>query len=647
MVGQKVSQQPVNDGAHPSGSSKFRRTLSHGLSFISNPLSQRRTTPGRQPAHNSVLAVATPAASTLVHKHDAMPSPTRNTAFVEAYNASTASTQNLASHESPIKNLDVEVTSKALPRSRTTSCLPRPVKSEPDVSASELERTTTLQSLAVVTDLQRRATTSKIPTPSPPPSEGRVSSPRRYIPHNTLLHPTHAVTGHSFAGNDVSSLSKAAFRSRTTSSLVKLANSPQPSSFMTPRNMESKRPASFLHARNSNLQENIPTNSRLIQRRSQLQERDLRRESLAVATTTPNRKSLLQSTSFTHGKQLIQSSPLTAKKRLSSNLSQQTPVTVKRVSDQLHENTESVPKSIPVVSGSIAQPRMMGLRHPSTPTPLPTDATRAKLPHLNIDKDLQRKTLGTPNGLGGVWRSSRAMAAANHEVRRLPRSSTFHNFGGNWEDVPPIPPIPERYRTPSFSSFFESSLAPLGITSKPCHFRMVSDAHSCESIPEEPGEGTHPMESVTSSQPVQSQSTAFRLSESSVDFTALPPLPRQLLSTPSPPPTHSETSVPSSQNGRPWSISERQYEDNADIETYLQVRDYMPPLYWAGRFQSRYDQWRTEAMMAELDPKHRPEGQLGQCKLHEEKSAACYIFAQLRDLCLTGQAADSLWVRDT
>jgi hypothetical protein len=73
----------------------------------------------------------------------------------------------------------------------------------------------------------------------------------------------------------------------------------------------------------------------------------------------------------------------------------------------------------------------------------------------------------------------------------------------------------------------------------------------------------------------------------------------------------------------------------------------MPPLYWVGRFQARFDQWRTEAMMVELNPgrQSESEGQLSQCKLSQEKLAACYIFAQLRDLCLTEQAADSLWVR--
>jgi hypothetical protein len=72
----------------------------------------------------------------------------------------------------------------------------------------------------------------------------------------------------------------------------------------------------------------------------------------------------------------------------------------------------------------------------------------------------------------------------------------------------------------------------------------------------------------------------------------------------------------------------------------------MPHLYWAGRFQARYDQWRTEAMASalNLNTNLRPDDGLSQCSLEQEKLAACYIFAQLQNLCLTDEAADSLWV---
>jgi hypothetical protein len=169
---------------------------------------------------------------------------------------------------------------------------------------------------------------------------------------------------------------------------------------------------------------------------------------------------------------------------------------------------------------------------------------------------------------------------------------------------------------------------------------MVSNAPSCESIPEEMGQETKPVWSYTSDETEQIRYTFREPVDSSDDLTACLPLPRQMLSTPNLLPIQSETSLEYSLSERPWSIS-----DNADVEPYLQVRDYMPPLYWAGRFTSRFDHWRTEAMIAELDPRHRTEDRLGQCKLHEENAAACYIFAQMRDLCITEQAADSLWVR--
>ncbi len=84
--------------------------------------------------------------------------------------------------------------------------------------------------------------------------------------------------------------------------------------------------------------------------------------------------------------------------------------------------------------------------------------------------------------------------------------------------------------------------------------------------------------------------------------------------------------------------------DTADLSVNSQIKDYMPALYWAGRFQSRYDQWRTEAMQVELDPYYEMEGPLAHCNISQEDEAVCCIFLQLRDLCFSHQAADSLWV---
>ncbi|KAF1932756.1 uncharacterized protein M421DRAFT_1348 [Didymella exigua CBS 183.55] len=136
----------------------------------------------------------------------------------------------------------------------------------------------------------------------------------------------------------------------------------------------------------------------------------------------------------------------------------------------------------------------------------------------------------------------------------------------------------------------------------------------------------------------------FQLGSQSMSFsdpTALPPTKAELdLKSISRP----DKATEELSSHRRWSISQRFYPDSADDTTCVQVKDYMPPLYWAGRFQSRFDQWRTEAMVAVRHPyvKSEDDGPLGQCGLDEEKKAIVLIFMQLRDLCASAQAADSL-----
>lgn len=627
MVGRRLSQQPASGDAHSNGASKFRRTISHGLAFISNPLSQRKTTPGRQPSLHPTLAVTAPVTGASSHQCDALISPMRNPTAPERPIASAPDSGIVTHHDSPTKSADVNEAPTALLRSRTTSFLPLPVRSGSDASVHVQEKTIKPKPIVAVTDPRLCAMQSKIPTPSPPLSERRVPSPRQYLLPHTSRREQCVGENHAFVGNSSGSPSKVVVRSRTTPNLVKASNSPQPAHDMTPKRAGYKRPAATPAAQKIVLRENMPTFKRASQRQSQIQDKAPRRESQAVPTTIANRKSLGQTASHTHIKQTNQATPHTAKKRLSSNLAQQTPVTARRV--QPKEQDSALRNS-----SSIAQSRLMGPRNPSTPTTLPAEAVGLALPPSNTEKDLQRKTLGTPNGLGGIWRSSRALAAANHEVRRLPRSSTFHNFGTSLDCLPPIPPIPDQYRTPSLSSFFQPRSA------YNHHSKMASAATSCESISEEHVKEVDIQEPAISA---LSEPTPAPASNSSQALAA-PAKSSQTSSSRSTPSTLSTTNILYKKNERPWSVADQQPEDNADIEPYYQVRDYMPPLYWAGRFQSRYDHWRTEAMMAELNLKYVPEGQLGECRLSQDKLAACYIFAQLRELCLTEQAADSLWV---
>lgn len=649
MVGRRSSQLPPNGEDQENGGSKFRRKLSYGLAFISNPLSQRKTTPGRHKNSNISLAVTSPAASdNTVHLPEAHPSPTRTSSSSERSNGVTGKPTTPTTQASPAKSVDGEVTPKALPRSQTVSFIPRPTRSDSDMSITESESTIKIKPPAAISGSKPCTMPSKIPTPSPPLSDRRVSSPRQYLPHRTSLYAKHIAAGQTYTRNSTGSPSRAVMKSRTTPNLVKAANSPRPASFMTPRTTGFKKPTASPSTQKPHLQENTPTTTRVTQRHSQIQEKPLRRESLAVPTTLANRRSFGPGSELEMGLCSRRSAPLTARKRLSSNLAQQHPVTARRAqpNEQVIVNTPD--RTHEPNHRSIAQPRLMGPRNPPTPTPSVNQPATPKpaLPRSHTDRDLQRKILGTPNGLGGVWRSSRALAGANHEVSKLPRSNTFHGFGISWDDAPPVPPVPEQYRTPSLSSFFQVSYDPREVTGRARHTRMVSDAASCESIPEESWEILDTNQSIASSYTGVTRISSIEQSQESAESTAPPRLPCRSRSPTSVPATGSESSLGDGYFERPWSISESHSEDNADVEPHLQVKDYMPPLYWAGRFQARLDQWRTRAMDDELHLNQHTlsDSPLDQCKLTEDKMAACHIFAQLRDLCVTGQAADSLWV---
>jgi hypothetical protein len=636
MAGRKVSQQPTGAETQQHGTSKFRRTLSSGLAFISNPLSQRKTTPGRQPAQNTSLAMTTPATNVSTRQPRTVATPSRDPMSVKRINKSVTKTDEVADHESPTGSAQLDATPKALPRSQTTSLLPRSVRAGSSSSVHGKEKASRVQPLATVIDPTLLAMPSKIPTPSPPLIERRVASPRQYVPFHTPMQQRYIAAGRAFAGSRAGDASTPAVRSRTTPSLVKVSNSLQSANQRTSMKAGYKTSTSTSSAQKPALQENVPISRLVNHRRSQRPDVTPRRPSPAVPTTTTNRKSFGHGTTLASGKQPDQGTLLTASKRLSSSIAPQTPTTAKRIQSNEQLGRTQRP-GFTTSSAPVAQPRLMRPRYPPTPTPRPAEAARPRASSSNLNKDMERKTLGTPNGLGGAWRSSRALAAANHEVGKVPRSSTFHDFG---EGIPPVPPIPEKYRTASLSKF------PDPVNTLTSHnASMVSDAVSCEQVPEETENEIKPKASTESIQSGHRESTSHELSDSSDDPEALPPPLGAYFFSPEFQTTRPETAVPRSYNRRPWSISDCHYEDSADIEPHLQVRDYMPPLYWAGRFQSRHDKWRTDVMMAQLDPNYKLEGQLGECKIDEDNKAACYILLQLRDLCLTEQAADSLWVR--
>ncbi|KAL5120665.1 hypothetical protein ACEQ8H_001414 [Pleosporales sp. CAS-2024a] len=637
MVGRRVTQQPPSGDAPPHSASKFRRTLSQGLAFISNPLSQRKTTPSRQPALTPaltpVLSVTSPTTNTTSHHEDALTLSTRDpSASIDAIFVTTEKASS-KQYETSNKRVDGHA---ALPRSRTTSFLPRPARSASNVSMDEQGTKIKFPRVAVITDSKLHALPSKIPTPSPPLSEKRVSSPRQYLPRQTFQRECRVDMRHSFVGDSTGSPSKFTSRSHTCQSLVKAATSPQLAQIqMKPDKTGCKKPTATPLVSKTPLQENIPTHNRGRQGWSHVQEKGQRRESIVASLAVSDRSTFVQESHLSRSEVSNQGAPLMTTKRFSSNHApQQTPITAQR--EQSKQQLTGPRSRKPTIQPSAAR-----LQSPPSPRTLVLNAARPGIPRSITENDMQRKTLGTPNGVGGIWRSSRVLAAANHEVR-LPHSFTFHDFESLGS--PPVPAIPDRYRTPSLASFFQS------ISSYGTHrFKMAPTTSSNGSIPERT---TYDANVLEISMPIGTgnvEDTGLLhavLSDSNYMSTARPSSPRleclpQMASTL--PLTMLETAGSYSHDHRPWSISDQQYENNTDAQPYFQVRDYMPPQYWAGRFQSRIDHWRTDAMMAELDPDHTPEGLVGACKLNQDKLASCYILAQLRDVCLTEQAANSFW----
>lgn len=685
MVGRRVKQQPhqaVQKDPQYDGGSKFRRKLSNGLALFSLP--QRKAVPGRQLSSNASLVVSasnTNGSSTAILEHDALLS----------LQVESTSLHNTGETVSPpdTTRVDEDIhTPKQLPRPRTFSYIPRAVKVDTEgKSAGEPTAAIELTIDTIMTDA-KSLPPSRIPTPSPPQLKRRVSSPRQYLSQHPLSHTKNTVNRRSFVSTKNGSPLKAAVRSRTTPNLLKAENISQTASYMAPRRPGLKRHFASSTPQKPVLAENIPTSKRVAQRHSQIQEKASKRESLAVPSASESRRS------FAPGVPLVQSehasfvAPPVSTKRLSSHITQ-TPVTAKRVSSKGQEEPPKPESPCSSDEAPLTEPRSRSSESSPTPTLTTIDLTDipvAPPPRIrDTDHDTQRRTLGTPNGLGGVWRSSKVFAAANHQVRRLPRSSTFHGFGRR--ETPPLPSIPNYYKMPSSYNLTCTALQQHKLPSLfnlhhhfpmrsgefgSCSRSLLSEIASAQRSTEAALKSVSTFATVTESEAAEDakdQQSAADSGEtkpsiytfgnaaqskgsftSSQNPTALPPLKAKLhsrLSRRSVSMTRSVRPTGDLQSQRQWSISERFYPDNANNTSCVQVKDYMPPLYWAGRFQSRFDRWRTEAMVAVLNPEIKPEddGPLGQCGLDDEKKATVLIFMQLRDLCASAQAADSFHVR--
>lgn len=650
-------QQPVSAELHENGARKFRRKLSYGLSLISNPLSQRKITPGRSQVDINSLAATEPSATDAITAASACGHPAllaRESTSLIKFNDLKKGLVGQADADTSPQSDDADITPKPLPRSHTLNFIPLSISTEPDTIATDINESVKLCSSAVIPVSVLDSVPSKIPSPSPPLFEHRCASPRRYHHHHTFFSASQQTKNIAAAQASINPNKHSharisqPLRSRTTPNLMKGSNARQTAGFMAPRQPGPKKPIVFQRSEKQALQENIPTEKRITNRRSQIQESMLKCESLAVAGALYDRRSFGPSTPIMQGRKTSLATPPTAIKQTSSHLTQNIPATTKRI--RCEEQTV-----LPAPSRLTMKPDLASMpSFPNTSTKKISHRVRSSNPdllHSYTQEDLSMKTLGTPNGLGGVWRPSRALAVVNHEVSKLPRSNTFHCLGPQLEVAPSVPLLPLHHRKLSLSEITQHLCMSQDMPAMSRYGRIVSDTIPCHSIPEENGEEVSSQGCTSMSlEATRAFAPPETPSSSTFSLTIFPslqdtPQPSVLGALPVP-----GTITRSSQKVSCETLGDVRGEETPEDadNSVFQVKDYMPPLYWAGRFQSRYDQWRTGAMNAELNtqPGQRRENPLSEYRLDQGNLAACHIFAQLRALCNTDQAADSLWVCD-
>ncbi len=638
MVGRKERQpfqHSTDDERHTEGVSKFRRKLSHGLALISNPLSQRRTTPGRHQGLQPPQAVPKSAtASDLVQsrKRDVCVSPKLGATLVEHLDGSALTSGGLGNNHC---SEDPETTPRPLTRSRTFSFIPRLIRAESQSYTTRVEEHIEPEALTAINGPPSRSTPSKIPIPSPVLSERRHPSPRQYSLYNSSQSVKHDTKAMPSIEQHKWSSSKPTIRSHTTPNLLTAANLPLRPGFMASASKTNKKSDMTPIGQKRILQENTPTNTR-----AQLKQLRLRdKPSVGASLATPNAISKEISTGLPTlhllSEQPASIATSSGLKRTSSQFTRPVPMTVPRVEPTAQIEPIFLQSTGKRANTSSFKYCAIGSRYPPTPTPQRSTS--------------RRRTLGTLTSSGSLWRTSRALPVPKTEVRRLPRSNTFHNYSSCRDSAPPVPTIPEQYRTPSLPKLAHCVHVDANDAVVPQSSQTVPDASSCKMMCEESGEVEHNCSRITSPESEhlekRGSSDCSTLKNYSTTTPVVSPAVTSSTSTQATFMEELANSYLCSSEDQSLSLHE-QYEclENADANPLLQVNDYMPPIYWAGRFQARFDQWRTEATISELNPGYITSGPLGEYKLHQEKLAVCYIFAQLRELCKSTQAAKSLWV---
>ncbi|KAF2872137.1 hypothetical protein BDV95DRAFT_635968 [Massariosphaeria phaeospora] len=635
MVSRKekaAAHRPPNSDQNNNGAaSRFRRTISHGLSFmsISTPRLQRKTTLGPQPpGRQSNVALESGRRFPLV----------RDSTSVDDGSGSPKKRTSSANAQQTARDLDPDATPKPLPRAHTMSYIPRPSRSGSETSAYEDEPPAQKAALPLNLDAHSAAP-SKIPTPSPPATERRRSSPRQYVPQHTAKQAKDIAAGLAFAGVNAASVSpsKTSVRSHTTPNLVNAVDSLPPTGFVATRKSKlPQKPSATRLVQRPSAKENIPAANRENRRMSRIPEVPSKRESLAASPTPVSAGS---GNSHRPNRQARRPTPLATGERLGPTLETNTPPTAKRVQDNMPSILQPVNPSRNFNGSFIAQPRLMGAVGAPTPPASEPAAAQLALPRMSSSKNLDRRTL-TAASVRNVEGTSSTSVVGPYDEVRLPRSSTFHHMMRPSELAIPVPPIPEKFRSPSMPVLLKTKPDQTPVSYTPPSPAPAVKHGQEQSVPKVNNPGLYLRESVFapfavnfgSNQPTapieeEKEAAEDAVPDESPDAAVVLP---QFVSVRSP-------------LARPWSILDRQYKSVANGSPIVQVTEPKPPIWWAGRFSAKYDRWRTEVSIAQVNPHYKPEGLLGKCTLNQENLAKCYIFLQLRDTCMTDEAADSLW----
>ena len=422
-------QQPSHADIDTGSVNKFRRKLSHGFSFISNPLSQRKTTPVHPP-----LVLSSPSIDVDIQTQsvetprdfDSVLFPVHDSRLFEDSGTSTPlpiPKNNIIA----IGDNDSDETSRTpqLPRPRTMSLIPRPIRSVSGSSVVMKDRSTPKPcSPPFVFHFQSRVSTpSKIP--SPPASKWRRSSPHQYM----LRHATRQATDMTFTRTGDQSPSKSLVKSYTTPNLAKTQDSPQPGGFMRPPKSELQRKSSVSSGvQPPLLKENIPTYKRENHRVYQIGGYSMKRQCPVAPTVTATGRLFMPANSPRHSEQALQATPLSAESPPPSkkkDLAVLTSLIVRQTQPGKQNPLQVTSSNRYSKSSSITQTRLMGPVNPLTPRAIDQVVARSVLPQTITGKNLRWGAFTkTPSSDHNFGTQSCYVVDPNSKVR-LPCSFMF------------------------------------------------------------------------------------------------------------------------------------------------------------------------------------------------------------------------------